>query len=82
MLYSVFVCKNKLGHLSVPSNTESVVTDENDIKIDAYKDLAVSDSIESKENTITVNREQQTYQKNVVFNDVKDILLELFNLNH
>ena len=80
VLYSVFVvCKNKLGNLSVPSNTESVVTDEkSDIKVDIEdKDLAISDSIESKEHSFTINKEQQPiYQKNVIFNDVKDILLE------
>lgn len=94
VLYSVFVvCKNKLGHLSVPSNTESVITDENsDIKIDVDdKELAVSDSIESQENSFSIKREQQPiYQKNVVYNDVKDILLErldfkpldgLYNIN-
>tara|TARA_Y100000591_G_C21830189_1_gene699084 strand:+ start:957 stop:1730 length:774 start_codon:yes stop_codon:yes gene_type:complete len=83
VLYSVFViCKNKLGHLSIPSNTESVVTDENsEIRIDVEdKDLSVSDSIESKENSFTISREQQPiYQKNVIFNDVKEILLERFN---
>lgn len=80
VLYSVFViCKNKLGNLSIPSNTESVITDENsDIRInDEEKELSVSDSIESKENSFTIKREQQPiYQKNVVFNDIKDILLE------
>ena len=94
VLYSVFVvCKNKLGHMSVPSNTESVITDKNsDIKIDSdEKQLAISDSIESKENSFTIKREQQPiYQKNVVYNDVKDILLErlefkplngLYNIN-
>ena len=63
----------------MPSNTESVVTDEkSDIKVDIEdKDLAISDSIESKEHSFTINKEQQPiYQKNVIFNDVKDILLE------
>ena len=79
--------------MSVPSNTESVITDENsDIKIDSdEKELAISDSIESKENSFTIKRKQQPlYQKNVVYNDVKDILLErlefkplngLYNIN-
>ena len=79
--------------MSVPSNTESVITDKNsDIKIDSdEKQLAISDSIESKENSFTIKREQQPiYQKNVVYNDVKDILLErlefkplngLYNIN-
>ena len=80
VLYSVFViAKNKLGYISKPSNTESVITDENsDIKIDIDdKDLAISDSLESKENSFTISREQKPiYQKNVVFNDIKEILLD------
>ena len=83
VLYSVFViCKNQLGHLSIPSNTESVITDENsDIRIDIDdKELSISDSLESKEKSFVARREQQPiYQKNVVFNDVKDILLERLN---
>ena len=83
VLYSVFIiCKNRLGYLSIPSNTESVITDESsDIRIDIEdKELSVSDSLESKDNSFTIRRQQQPiYQKNVVFNDVKDILLERLN---
>ena len=94
VLYSVFVItKNRLGYVSKPSNTESVITDENsDISIDTGdKELAVSDSLQSKENSFTISREQKPiYQKNVVFNDIKEILLErlefkplndIYNLN-
>ena len=62
VLYSVFVItKNRLRHVSKPSNTESVITDYNsDISIDTGdKELAVSDSLESKENSFTISREQK-----------------------
>lgn len=79
VLYSVVVIsKNKMGLISDKSNTESVITDENsEIKLNLNESTHdVSDSIQSKQNkfNLMVNQ-KKIYHKNVVFNDIKDILV-------